>query len=66
MMSRRPTQAVLYVQGGGSIYVVCAPLLYPQNHVTGVLCLGFEGEKVQEKRGISREEFLSLEIQNPD
>lgn len=65
MLWKKPTNAVLYTQDGSSIYVICAPLLFGEE-LSGILCLGFSGKKVQEKRGISREEFLSLTIQNPD
>ena len=65
MLWKKPTNAVLYTQDGSTIYVICAPLLI-EDKVSGILCLGFAGKKVKEKRGISREEFLSLTIQNPD
>lgn len=61
---KKPTQTVLYQPDGTLTYIICLPLIY-QGQVAGILALGFEGENVQNVRGVSQEEFLRLNFQSP-
>ncbi len=61
---RRPVQSTLYHPNGKPIYYVFAPLI-SQGQVKGILALGFEAAKVREKRGLTWEEFDSLDFRCP-
>jgi len=61
---KKPNQAILYLPNGTPIDIVFVPLIH-QGQTVGILALGFEGNLVQDKRGLGTEEFLSLELQAP-
>ncbi|MGQ9688947.1 MAG: hypothetical protein ACUVXF_09205 [Desulfobaccales bacterium] len=62
---KKPNQSILYMPDGTATYVICLPLLRA-GEVTGILALGFDGEALQQKRGISTKEFLALTFKAPD
>ena len=61
---KKPNQAILYLPNGTPIDIVFVPLIQKDKTV-GILALGFEGNLVQDKRGLGTEEFLSLELYSP-
>jgi hypothetical protein len=61
---KKPNQAILYLPNGTPIDIVFVPLILKDKTV-GILALGFEGNLVQEKRGLGIEEFLSLDLKAP-
>jgi hypothetical protein len=61
---KKPNQTILYQPDGTPTYIICVPLI-ENDVVAGILALGFEGNQVQEKRGVGEKEFLSLDFQAP-
>lgn len=61
---KKPNQSILYQPDGTANYVVCLPLLRG-DEVTGILALGFDGETLRDKRGITEKEFVAMEFKAP-
>ena len=61
---KKPNQSILYQPDGTLTYIICLPLIH-QDQVAGILALGFGGEDVTKKRGVSQEEFLRLDFHSP-
>jgi hypothetical protein len=59
LKKRQIAQGRLYLQGGAQLYVVCSPLLR-QGKLAGVLILCLNSPKVNQKWGVSEEEFLAI------
>ena len=60
----KPIQTVLYQPDGTPTYIIYVPLIH-EGQAVGILGLGLEGNQVREKRGLSEQKFLSLDLQNP-
>jgi hypothetical protein len=61
---KKPNLTALYQPDGTLTYIIYVPLIH-EGQVVGILALGLEGNQVREKRGLSEQEFLSLDIQSP-
>jgi hypothetical protein len=61
---KKSNQSILYQPDGVATYVISLPLLR-KGEVTGILALGFDGETLREKRGVSEKEFIALKFQPP-
>lgn len=61
---KKPNQTILYQPDGTPNYIICVPLIQ-EGQVTGILALGFDGNQVKDKRGLTEQEFLSLDFQAP-
>jgi hypothetical protein len=61
---KKPNQSIFYQPDGTASYVVSLPLLRG-DEVTGILALGFDGETLRDKRGVSDKEFMAMEFQSP-
>jgi len=61
---KKSNQSILYQPDGIATYVIILPLLL-KGEVVGILALGFDGETLQEKRGVSEKEFIAMQFQAP-
>jgi hypothetical protein len=61
---KKPNLTALHQPDGTLTYIIYVPLIH-EGQVVGILALGLEGNQVREKRGLSEQEFLSLDIQSP-
>lgn len=60
----KPNQTILYQPDGTHTCIIYVPLIH-EGQVVGILALGLEGNQVREKRGLSEQEFFSLDLQSP-
>jgi hypothetical protein len=61
---KKPNLTALYQPDGTLTYIIYVPLIH-EGQAVGILGLGLEGNQVPEKRGLSEQEFLSLDLQSP-
>jgi hypothetical protein len=61
---KKPNLTALYQPDGTLTYIIYVPLINA-GQVVGILAFGLEGNQVREKRGLSEQEFLSLDLQSP-
>lgn len=61
---KKPNQTILYQPDGTPTYIISVPLVQ-EGKVTGILALSFEGNQVRDKRGVSEQEFLTLNFETP-
>ncbi|HOP40008.1 MAG TPA: hypothetical protein PLI53_03095 [Geobacteraceae bacterium] len=64
LQKKRISQSSLYLQGGGKVYIICAPLLDDAN-LSGVVIIGIDSDYLS-KSGISERDFMSLDFRSRD
>ena len=60
LQKKRAHTSSLYLQGGGKVYIICAPLLKGEI-LTGVIIIGIDSEFMHQT-GISESQFMSLDF----
>jgi hypothetical protein len=61
---KKPNLTALHQPDGTLTYIIYVPLIH-EGQVVGILALGLEENQVREKRCLSEQEFLSLDIHSP-
>lgn len=61
LKERKIVQGRFFLQRGGRLYAICAPLIR-ENRIQGVLALWFSAPYMKETLGVSEEEFLAIDF----